>query len=104
MKRGAIGTVLMAIIGFVGIGVAGASASPAPRACGTITWHEAGFTFHDRIYVRRGRVSCATARNVLYDAYASPPPYGGWRCQYHEQQRAYVTCSLHRAEIYGRGT
>ncbi len=23
-----------------------------------------------------------------------PAPYGGWRCRYHEQHRAYVTCSL----------
>ena len=35
---------------------------------------------------------------------ALTPAYGGWRCQYHEQQRAYVTCSLRGNEIYGRGT
>lgn len=69
-----------------------------------ITWHEAGFTFHDRIFVRRGRVPCVTARNVLYDAYASPPAYGGWHCRYYEQQHAYVTCSLRGNEICGRGT
>jgi hypothetical protein len=81
-----------------------ASAHGSVKACGTITWHQAGFTFHDRIYVKRGPVACATARDVLYDAYASPPAYGGWKCRYYEQRHAYVSCRLRDNLIYGQGT
>jgi hypothetical protein len=97
MKRAAIATMLVSVSTLIGIGSARASASQAQRACGTITWHEAGFAFHDRIYVRRGRVSCAKARNVLYDAYASPPAYGGWRMAVPVSRAATRLCDLQPA-------
>jgi hypothetical protein len=108
MRRGSIATIMVATVasvGLAGVGRAGASATWSPHSCGTITWHQAGFTFHDRIYVRRGRVSCATARKVLYHAYASPPPPGGWHCHYHEQNsHGYVNCNRSGDEIYGLKT
>lgn len=107
MSRRRPRSLVLPIAVVLGVGIlpvattANAAAAPA-RPCGTITWHEGGFTFHDQIFVQRGSVACAVARNVLYDGYASPPPYGGWHCRYYENRNGYVSCTRGSDLIFGK--